>query len=130
MSILYDISIYQTQVEVKSDLRIAEEFIQNGYQFSPRPEGFSLVFSVDAASNEAARNLKPRENSKTDVRSTQDENGTHYRYTRVLGPVVELANNLNRTESETTKPTDRHGRFEISIREVCVGCTDGTDATI
>lgn len=46
--------VYQTQVEVKSDLRLAEEFIQDGYQFSPRSEGFSLVFSIDAPANEAA----------------------------------------------------------------------------
>jgi len=47
--------LYQTQVEVKGDLRVAEEFIHDGYQFSPRPEGFRLVFSVDAPSNDAAK---------------------------------------------------------------------------
>jgi len=55
VSIFYYMPVYQTQVEVKGDLRLAEEFIQDGYQFSPRPEGFSLVFSVDATSNEAAK---------------------------------------------------------------------------
>jgi hypothetical protein len=55
MSILYHMPVYQTQVEVKGDVRLAEEFILDGYQFSPRPEGFSLVFSIDAASNEAAK---------------------------------------------------------------------------
>jgi uncharacterized protein YneR len=47
--------VYQTRVEVKGDLRVAEEFLRYGYLFSPRSEGFSLVLSVDAPSNDAAK---------------------------------------------------------------------------
>jgi hypothetical protein len=55
MTILYHMPVYQTQVQVKGDLRLAEELTIDDYHFSPLPEGFGLAFSIEATSNETAK---------------------------------------------------------------------------
>lgn len=47
--------VYQTQVQVKGDLHLAEAFTIDDYHFSSLPEGFELIFTVEAASSEAAK---------------------------------------------------------------------------
>lgn len=47
--------LFQVQLVVEGDLRLSEEFTLDGYQFSPTPEGFSLIFQIEAVSSEVAK---------------------------------------------------------------------------
>lgn len=47
--------LFQVHLEVEGDLRLSEEFTLDGCQFSPKPEGFSIIFGIDAPSTEVAK---------------------------------------------------------------------------
>ncbi len=47
--------LFQVHLVVDGDLRLSEEFTLDGYQFSPRPEGFGLTFQIEATSSEVAK---------------------------------------------------------------------------
>lgn len=58
---LLHMQIFQVHLEVKGDLHLSEEFTLDSYRFIPGPEGFSIIFGIDAPSTEVAKTASASE---------------------------------------------------------------------